>query len=74
MNQQDTKKNNRFETISVLKQHVQKQFVSETVPFRIEDVFFYVPLAYILHSLDSCGIFERICLPGDLEFSGIVCC
>jgi hypothetical protein len=35
--------------------------------------WFYVPLAYILHLLDSCRFSKRICLLGDLEFSGIVC-
>jgi hypothetical protein len=28
---------------------------------------------YVLHLLDSCGFSKCICLPGDFEFSGIVC-
>ncbi len=37
------------------------------------DIYFYVPLAYILYLLDSNRFPKRDCFPGDLEFSGIVC-
>jgi hypothetical protein len=37
--------------------------------------FFYVPLAYILHLLESCRFSKGTVsvFPGDFEFSGIVC-
>ncbi len=30
----------------------------------LSSMSFYVPLAYILHLLESCGFSKRICFPG----------
>jgi hypothetical protein len=35
--------------------------------------FFYVPLAYILHLLESFRFLNVSVFPGNFEFSGIVC-